>query len=155
MRTGCRSAIFWSTHHGRRAAGPSWTFTGFAWLAILLLLTLPSCAPLQPAADPVALAEAAHLNQEASTLYIAGKYTEAEPLYQRALAIQEKLLGPEHPDVAMSLYNLALVCRYQGRYAEAEPLLKRSLAIREKALGPEHPAVAFSLNNRIPTGICG
>src|SRR5207248_6642169 len=29
-----------------------------------------------------------------------GKYDEAEPLYQRALAIREKVLGPDHPDTA-------------------------------------------------------
>ncbi len=29
-----------------------------------------------------------------------GKYAEAEPFYKRALAISEKALGPEHPDVA-------------------------------------------------------
>jgi hypothetical protein len=28
-----------------------------------------------------------------------GKYSEAEPLYKRALAIEEKALGPEHRTV--------------------------------------------------------
>lgn len=37
------------------------------------------------------------------------RLTEAEPLYRRALAIQEKALGPEHADVAVSLNNLANV----------------------------------------------
>ena len=36
---------------------------------------------------------------------------DAEPLHQRALAICEKALGPEHPDVAMSLNNLAALYR--------------------------------------------
>ena len=54
----------------------------------------------------------------------------------------EKALGPEHPDVANSLNNLAALYQAQGRYAEAEPLYKRALAISEKALGPEHPDVA-------------
>jgi Tetratricopeptide repeat len=36
-----------------------------------------------------------------------GQYAKAEPLYQRPLAIREKALGPEHPDVAASLNNLA------------------------------------------------
>ena len=70
-----------------------------------------------------------------------------EPLYKRALAIREKALGPDHPDVAKSLNNLAGLYREQGRYADAEPLFKRSLAIYEKALGPDHPDVATSLNN--------
>jgi tetratricopeptide (TPR) repeat protein len=60
-------------------------------------------------------------------------------LYQRSLAIREKTLEPEHPDVAASLGNLASLYRSQGKYAEAEPLYQRSLAISEKTLGPEHP----------------
>jgi CHAT domain-containing protein/Tfp pilus assembly protein PilF len=63
------------------------------------------------------------------------------------LAIREKALGPNHPDVAQSLNNLAALYKDQGRYADAEPLYKRSLAIREKSLGPDHPDVANSLNN--------
>ena len=53
----------------------------------------------------------------------------------------------DHPAVAKSLNNLALLYQVQGKYAEAEPLYKRSLKIREKALGKEHPVVAHSLNN--------
>ena len=56
-------------------------------------------------------------------------------------------LGPEHPDVAKSLHNLAGLYKAQGRYAEAESLYKRALAIFEHALGPEHPHVAASLEN--------
>ena len=69
-------------------------------------------------------------------------YAEAEPLHQRSLAIREKALGPDHPDVGTSLNNLAELYQAQGRYAEAEPLYQRSLAIREKALGPDHPESA-------------
>ena len=72
---------------------------------------------------------------------------EAEPLYQSSLAIRQKALGENHPDVALSLNNLAELYRNQGRYDQAEPLLQRSLAIREKALGKNHPDIAQSLNN--------
>jgi tetratricopeptide (TPR) repeat protein len=63
------------------------------------------------------------------------------------LAIDEKALGPNHPNVTASLNNLAFLYEQQGRYADAEPLYKRALAIREKALGPDRPDVAQSLNN--------
>jgi len=76
-----------------------------------------------------------------------GQYAKAEPLYERALAIWEKALGPEHPDVATALNNLAGLYGAQGQYAKAEPLYGRALAIWEKALGPEHPNMAASLNN--------
>jgi tetratricopeptide (TPR) repeat protein len=68
------------------------------------------------------------------------------PSGSTSLAVYAKALGPDHPDVARSLYNLANVYLAQRRYADAEPLHKRSLAIREKALGPNHPAVTTSLN---------
>ena len=38
--------------------------------------------------------------------------------YKRSLAIQEKVLGPDHPDVAASLSNLAGLYRAEGRYTE-------------------------------------
>jgi tetratricopeptide (TPR) repeat protein len=92
--------------------------------------------------------EAARLmNRAGYYLKERAQYAEAEPLYQRALDIREKTLGPEHPDTATSLNNLAGLYNSQGRYAEAEPLYQRALDITEKALGPEHPYTAMSLNN--------
>jgi tetratricopeptide (TPR) repeat protein len=62
------------------------------------------------------------------------RYSDAEPLFKRALAIGEKALGPDHPDVGPLLNNLAGLYNGQGRYADAEPLFKRALAIgRESA----------------------
>jgi tetratricopeptide (TPR) repeat protein len=43
-----------------------------------------------------------------------GRYSEAEPLYQQALALRQKLLGDEHPDVATSFNNLALLYECSG-----------------------------------------
>ena len=42
-----------------------------------------------------------------------GKFVQAEPLFQRALAIREQQLGPEHPYTASSLHDLAFL--YQDR----------------------------------------
>ena len=75
------------------------------------------------------------------------RYAEAEPLYQRALYIWEKVLGVEHPAVAAGLNNLAGFYYVQGQYERAETLYQRALRIREQALGAEHPDVAQSLNN--------
>jgi tetratricopeptide (TPR) repeat protein len=92
--------------------------------------------------------EAARLLNEAGLyLHECGRYGEAESLYQRSLVIREKTFGPEHPDVAWSLNNLAELYRSQGQYGKAELLYQRSLAIREKALGLDHPYVATNLNN--------
>ena len=87
------------------------------------------------------------LNQEVKELYRTGQYDRAVTVAETALKVAEQDVGPDHPDVATSLNNLAALYRTQGDYAKAEPLYKRSLAIREKALGPDHPDVANSLNN--------
>jgi tetratricopeptide (TPR) repeat protein len=78
---------------------------------------------------------------------VLGDFAAARPLYQRALAIGEKTRGPEHPDVATSLNNLAEFLRETRDFTAARPLYQRALAIRDNALGAEHPDVAASLNN--------
>ena len=87
------------------------------------------------------------LNNLAWIDYSMGNYAKAEPLFQRALKIREKALGPEHPLTAMSLDGLALAYREMGDYAKAEPLFQRALKIDEKALGPEHPGTATVLRD--------
>jgi tetratricopeptide (TPR) repeat protein len=69
------------------------------------------------------------------------------PLYEEFARLIEDRLGPEHPDTATSLNNLAGLYLEQGRYEEAEPLYERALEIRERVLGPEHPDTAMILNN--------
>ena len=93
------------------------------------------------------LAEAERLTQQVIQLYQQGKYNEAIPLAEQALAIRKKQLGDNHPDTATSLNNLALLYRLQGRYSEAEPLLKEALTISKQQLGDNHPDTATSLNN--------
>ena len=53
-------------------------------------------------------------------------------MFERALAIREKALGPDHPDVATSLENYAAMLREVGRGAEAEEMESRAEAIRAK-----------------------
>jgi tetratricopeptide (TPR) repeat protein len=87
------------------------------------------------------------LNQIGEYSYYKGNYESAKPLFERSLAIREKVLGKEHLNVANSLNNLAGLCRSQGVSEQAKPLYERALAIKEKVLGKEHPDVANSLNN--------
>jgi tetratricopeptide (TPR) repeat protein len=74
---------------------------------------------------------------------------EAEPLYRRALAIWENSLGPDHPNVASALNNLARLLKATNRFAEAEPLMRRALAIRVKFSrdsGHVHPHLQDTVN---------
>jgi tetratricopeptide (TPR) repeat protein len=96
----------------------------------------------------MAFPEAARLLNEVGWFLLKrGWYEQALPFYQHALAIREKALGPDHPDTATSLDNLAQLYRAQGKYEQALPLLQRALAIREQQLGPDHPDTATSLDN--------
>ncbi len=116
------------------------------------ILTITTAFLLLLLATPPVFAQGAGnewdiLNQEVMELYRTGKYDRAVVVAKKALAVAEKNVGPNHPDVATSLDNLALIYGVQAQYAVAEPLHKRALAIREEALGPDHPAVGQSLNN--------
>ncbi len=87
------------------------------------------------------------LNQAGYYLGERGRYREAEPLVERALAICEQELGGQHPNTATSLNNLAMLYQNQGKYGQAELLVERALAIYEQELGASHPKTASSLNN--------
>ena len=68
-------------------------------------------------------------------------------LLQRSLAIREKTYGPDHPDVATALHNLALTLEENGRHSDAEKILRRALTINEKAFGAEHFTVGYALKS--------
>jgi tetratricopeptide (TPR) repeat protein len=102
-------------------------------------------ANLVPAGE--LLVRSGYLNSLGLAAQRSGNYPVAGTALAEALSIRERMLGPDHPDVATSLNNLAKLYNAQGRYADAEALYRRALAMREKALGPDHPDVATSLNN--------
>jgi tetratricopeptide (TPR) repeat protein len=87
------------------------------------------------------------MNLFAGWLRSRAEYGEAASVFERSLALTEMELGPENPEVAISLNNLAVLYKDQGYYAKAEGLYKRALAIDEKALGPDDESVATTLNN--------
>ena len=64
-----------------------------------------------------------------------GRYQEAEPLYQQALAIRKKVFGEQHRTYASSLDDLAQLYQAMGKYPQAEALYQQALAIRKKTLG--------------------
>jgi tetratricopeptide (TPR) repeat protein len=87
------------------------------------------------------------LNNLAELYYFQGRYSEAEPLFQQALEIRQRLFSGDHIDVAASLNNLAYLYLSKGRYAEAEPLYRQALEMRQRLFSGDHPDVASSLNN--------
>jgi tetratricopeptide (TPR) repeat protein len=80
-----------------------------------------------------------------------GKYSDAEPLYRRSLAISYQRilkmsamdLGPHPPDVVSKLNDLAGLYRDEGNYDEAEPLYKLALAVDEMDCDEQKPNAAI------------
>ena len=76
-----------------------------------------------------------------ASLVLGGKarVPESGELARRVVSIKEKALGPDHPELAASVYGLAEQLRMSGDYAAARTDYERALAIRERALGPDAP----------------
>src|SRR6266567_4062132 len=92
--------------------------------------------------------EAAQLLERAGNyLMQREQYQEAEPLLKQAVALHEQILGLEHPEVATSLNELALVYQFQGCYSLAEPLFTRSLTIWERISGANLSDLATGFYN--------
>jgi Flp pilus assembly protein TadD len=66
---------------------------------------------------------------------------------RRALKIDERSFGENHPSVAIRLNNLAALLQATNRLADAEPLMRRALKIFETSLGSEHPHTRIVANN--------
>jgi tetratricopeptide (TPR) repeat protein/class 3 adenylate cyclase len=74
-------------------------------------------------------------------------YPQAREVLERALAIREARLGPDHPDTARCLRNLAIALFNHGELTTARGLFERALTIVEAHLGPDHPDTALGLSN--------
>ena len=75
-----------------------------------------------------------------------GHYTESERLLHLSLAINEKKLSWNHPDLARSLHDIGVLYQALEQHGRAEPLLKRAFDIRELVLPLDHPDLAASYN---------
>ena len=59
--------------------------------------------------------EATSYNNLAESLVDQGRYDEAKPLHEKALAIRLKIHGEMHPMVALSYNNVAVLLKKQGK----------------------------------------
>jgi tetratricopeptide (TPR) repeat protein len=87
------------------------------------------------------------LNNLAAAFQRKGELLEAERRFRRALAIKEKILGPEHPAIAPTLNNLAVVRRQQGEYSEAEAIYRRCFALLKGSVDRNHPYLLATVRN--------
>jgi hypothetical protein len=76
-----------------------------------------------------------------------GDHVTAERLLRQALALQETSAGPNHPEVANILNNLAIVCELNGKLTDAEGCYRRAYAIATSSLPATDPFVTTSREN--------
>ncbi|MEZ4315727.1 MAG: serine/threonine-protein kinase, partial [Polyangiaceae bacterium] len=76
-----------------------------------------------------------------------GRFADAKAAHERALALRESAAGPDHPETAVSLHNLATALCAMGDCRAARPLFERAVTLSEKTIGPEHPGTAMTLSN--------
>src|SRR5262249_9112823 len=68
-----------------------------------------------------------------------GLYKEAGELLNEAYELRKKAFGPEHPEVAASLYNLGWLYHEQGKFPLAREYYLKSLKMRRQLLGDDDP----------------
>jgi tetratricopeptide (TPR) repeat protein len=95
--------------------------------------------------EPLLLAAA--LNNLARRYSDLDRLDEAETTYREALAIEEPLLPPDDPDLAITLSNLAGVHGKRKQFANAEPLFLRAAEIMKGAHGEESAEYGTLLSN--------
>jgi hypothetical protein len=76
-----------------------------------------------------------------------GDNASAERLLRQALSLQEANLGSQHPDVANTLNNLAILSEMNGKLIDAEACYRRAYAIAVATLPPTDPLVTTSREN--------
>ncbi len=81
----------------------------------------------------------------ADALYEQFKVHEAEAVCRQALEIQQRHLGSDHPDIALTLGRLARALGRDLRFTQAEEVLRRVVDMRVRLHGENHPATAEAL----------
>lgn len=76
-----------------------------------------------------------------------GNFELAEKLYQEAIDVQEKYLGVEHTETAMSYTNLGGLYSEIGDFENEERCYLKAFDIRKKLFGEMHPEIANSYHN--------
>ena len=74
-----------------------------------------------------------------------GRHGEAIELLERGLATRERLLGADHPTVALTLAELATALGASGQTDRAQVAIERATAAAEAAFGSSHPRYATLL----------
>ncbi|MBL8860824.1 MAG: serine/threonine protein kinase [Planctomycetes bacterium] len=96
--------------------------------------------------------EDTELAQQARTLVAGsmaalGRLAEAAELQSQTLAVQRRILAPDHPTTLLTANSLATWLLDLGRLDEAEPLFRDTIEAQSRKLGPDHPSTIVTTEN--------
>jgi non-specific serine/threonine protein kinase/serine/threonine-protein kinase len=91
--------------------------------------------------------QAALLHSVAVALQGAGRFAEAVPLEENALAARRRLLGDDHPATLASLSTLGSLLNSAGRLDDALPLLREAVERSRRVLGGDDPETLGAMNS--------
>ena len=87
------------------------------------------------------------LNRAAMYLWNRGEPRSARPLFERVLALRQRLLDENHPDLVESVHNMAIILGELGEYERARQLDEENLARCRRQLGEDHARTLASAGN--------
>ena len=114
-------------------------------LLLLFVALLAAAEPSDPLLDDIETAQA--LGDQAFALVRVGDQEQARSLYEQAIAMLERVVGPDDIALVPTLYNLGFLRYQQGHLADARLYMERVYSLRKAALDPDDPDVAFAMSN--------
>ena len=75
------------------------------------------------------------------------EYAASQSQLERALELQRRVWGPEHPKTLNTQNYLGRTLWHQGKHREAEAILAPALEIERRVLGPEHLDTLYCMNS--------
>jgi CHAT domain-containing protein/tetratricopeptide (TPR) repeat protein len=133
----------------RRVAGES----------VLTIAEFGKALDLYPRAGPITERAAGAQQQDLAALFeeqgrllrAMNRYDQAADSFQQAVTLRRNALGPDHPDTARAMSDLAAVrvmkLVSEKRFVEAFPAAHAAVDAAEQRLPPNDPALALALTN--------
>ena len=113
------------------------------WLRLALAFLIPGIALAAP--DTLELRR--QFDDAMRAAYAEGELADAEQAAREILEITERDVGPDHPDVALALNNVALMVDLQGDHEEAEALYARALRNQLASADSDPLEIAYTRHN--------
>ncbi|MGE0816300.1 MAG: tetratricopeptide repeat protein [Vicinamibacterales bacterium] len=106
------------------------------------IATLERAIALYPPGGPTERDAAVAVKALADDYFYVGDMARAEEESRRALEMNRRARGSQHPEVGQALINLGAIASSRQEHAEAERYLREALAIIDAWFGREHPQTA-------------